>query len=406
MTEYAIRLKDITKSYNMYAKPSDRFREALNPFKKSYHDVFYALKNVNVEIKKGEMIGFVGENGSGKSTMLKIITGVLTPTSGTMEIEGKISALLELGSGFNPEYSGYENIYLNGMVLGFSREEVDEMVDDIIEFADIGDHIYQPVKTYSSGMFVRLAFAVAINVNPDILIVDEALAVGDLEFQLKCMEKFTEIKNSGKTILFVSHDISSIRRFCDRSYWLKNGEVVEYGDTMEVTTNYENFLKKKSVKTVDRNKNQVERFAAPDIVDVTKAELLDKDKNPVDMLEQGEKLYVKVTYEVKDDTIKNSVLGIALRTVDNFYVCGLNTLLDGIKIPWKKGENIFYLEYEKLGLLAGEYYFDVAVFEENATVPLVYKTKYMNLFVSGSYIGEGIVVLDHKWEEGTHSNEI
>ncbi len=230
MTEYAIRLKDITKSYNMYAKPSDRFREALNPFKKSYHDVFYALKNVNVEIKKGEMIGFVGENGSGKSTMLKIITGVLTPTSGTMEIEGKISALLELGSGFNPEYSGYENIYLNGMVLGFSREEVDEMVDDIIEFADIGDHIYQPVKTYSSGMFVRLAFAVAINVNPDILIVDEALAVGDLEFQLKCMEKFTEIKNSGKTILFVSHDISSIRRFCDRSYWLKNGEVVEYGD--------------------------------------------------------------------------------------------------------------------------------------------------------------------------------
>lgn len=273
--------------------------------------------------------------------MLKIITGVLTPTSGTMEIEGKISALLELGSGFNPEYSGYENIYLNGMVLGFSREEVDEMVDDIIEFADIGDHIYQPVKTYSSGMFVRLAFAVAINVNPDILIVDEALAVGDLEFQLKCMEKFTEIKNSGKTILFVSHDISSIRRFCDRSYWLKNGKVVEYGDTMEVTTNYENFLKKKSVKTVDRNKNQVERFAAPDIVDVTKAELLDKDKNPVDMLEQGEKLYVKVTYEVKDDTIKNPVLGIALRTVDNFYVCGLNTLLDGIKIPWKKGENIF-----------------------------------------------------------------
>ena len=240
----------------------------------------------------------------------------------------------------------------------------------------------------------------------NVAVVDEALAVGDLEFQLKCMEKFTEIKNSGKTILFVSHDISSIRRFCDRSYWLKNGEVVEYGDTMEVTTNYENFLKKKSVKTVDRNKNQVERFAAPDIVDVTKAELLDKDKNPVDMLEQGEKLYVKVTYEVKDDTIKNPVLGIALRTVDNFYVCGLNTLLDGIKIPWKKGENIFYLEYEKLGLLAGEYYFDVAVFEENATVPLVYKTKYMNLFVSGSYIGEGIVVLDHKWEEGTHSNEI
>lgn len=399
MTENAIELKDITKSYNMYAKPSDRFREALNPFKKKYHDVFNALKNVDIEIKKGEMIGFVGENGSGKSTMLKIITGVLTPTSGKIKIDGKISALLELGSGFNPEYSGYENIFLNGMVLGFSRNEIEEMVDDIIEFADIGEHIYQPVKTYSSGMFVRLAFAVAINVNPDILIVDEALAVGDLEFQLKCMEKFTEIKNSGKTILFVSHDISSIRRFCDRCYWLKNGEVVEHGDTMEVTTNYENFLKKKSVKTVDRNKNYVERNLSPDIVDVLCAELLDKDKKPIDMLEQGEKLFVRVTYEVKNDLIKKPVLGIALRTVDNFYVCGLNTLLDNVAIPWEKGINVFYLEYKKLGLLAGEYYFDVAIFEENATVPLVYKTKYMNLFVNGSYIGEGIVVLDHNWGE-------
>lgn len=406
MTEYAIELKDITKSYNMYAKPSDRFREALNPFKKKYHDVFNALKNVDIEIKKGEMIGFVGENGSGKSTMLKIITGVLTPTSGKIKINGKISALLELGSGFNPEYSGYENIFLNGMVLGFSRNEIEEMVDDIIEFADIGEHIYQPVKTYSSGMFVRLAFAVAINVNPDILIVDEALAVGDLEFQLKCMEKFTEIKNSGKTILFVSHDISSIRRFCDRCYWLKNGEVVEHGDTMEVTTNYENFLKKKSVKTVDRNKNHIEQNLSPEIVDVLSAELLDKNKNQVDILEQGEKLLIKVTYNVKNDLIKNPVIGIALRTVDNFYVCGLNTLLDKVTIPWRKGKNIFYLEYNKLGLLAGEYYFDVAIFEENATVPLVYKTKCMNLFISGSYIGEGIVVLDHSWREEKQKDEV
>ena len=150
----------------------------------------------------------------------------------------------------------------------------------------------------------------------------------------------------------------------------------------------------------------MERFAAPDIVDVLSAELLDKEKNPVDVLDQGETQYDKVTYEVKDDSIKNPVLGIALRTVDNFYVCGLNTLLDGIKIPWKKGKNVFYLEYEKLGLLAGEYYFDVAIFEENATVPLVYKTKYMNLFVNGSYIGEGIVVLDHKWEEGYLADEV
>ncbi|MFD1900356.1 ABC transporter ATP-binding protein [Enterococcus termitis] len=399
MAEYAIDIQNITKTYNMYKKPSDRFKEALNPFKKSYHDLFYALKDVTMQIEKGEMIGFVGENGSGKSTILKIITGVLTPTSGTMKIDGKISALLELGSGFNPEYSGYENIFLNGMVLGFSREEMEERVDDVIQFADIGDHLYQPVKTYSSGMFVRLAFAVAINVDPDILIVDEALAVGDLEFQLKCMEKFTEIKNSGKTILFVSHDVNSIRRFCDRTFWLKNGEVVESGETMDVTTNYENFLKKKSIKTVDREKTIKNEETVPDIIEIEKATLLNYALEPLDIVTQDEKVILKIEYTVKNDTIKSPVCGVAIRTVDNNYVCGLNTLLDEVKVPWEKGKNVFYLEYGKMSLLTGEYYFDIAFFEEHATVPLVYKTKYLNMFISGRYAGEGIVILDHEWKD-------
>jgi teichoic acid transport system ATP-binding protein len=383
----------------MYKKPSDRLKEALSPTRKVYHDVFYALNDVNVEVKKGEMIGFIGENGSGKSTILKIITGVLTPSEGEVKIEGNIAALLELGSGFNPEYSGYDNIFLNGMVLGYSREEMAEKVDDIINFADIGDHLYQPVKTYSSGMFVRLAFAVAINVDPDILIVDEALAVGDLEFQLKCMEKFTELRNAGKTILFVSHDVNAVRRFCDRVYWLKNGVVEAEGETMEITEDYENFLKKKSLKTVDRDNSTSEEFSAYDIVEVKSAELLDGDLQPLEIIEQDSKVVVKVTYNVKDDSIKKPVLGVAIRTVDNNYVCGLNTLLDEESIPWKKGENVFYLEYEKMALLGGEYYFDVALFEENATVPLVYKTRYMTMFISGKYVGEGIVVLDHKWKD-------
>lgn len=399
MSEYAIDLQSITKTYNMYKKPSDRFKEALNPMKKSYHDLFYALKDVTMKIEKGEMIGFVGENGSGKSTILKIITGVLTPSSGSLVIDGKISALLELGSGFNPEYSGYENIFLNGMVLGFSREEMEERVADVIQFADIGDHLYQPVKTYSSGMFVRLAFAVAINVDPDILIVDEALAVGDLEFQLKCMEKFTEIKNSGKTILFVSHDVNSIRRFCDRTFWLKNGEVVEYGDTMDVTTNYENYLKKKSIRTVDREKTIQNEETVPDIVEIDKAELLNKNLEPLEIVTQDEEVIVKIDYTVKNDKIKSAVCGVAIRTVDNHYVCGLNTLLDGKKIPWKKGKNTVYLDYRKMSLLTGEYYFDIAFFEEHATVPLVYKTKYLNMFISGRYAGEGIVILDHEWKD-------
>ena len=375
MSEYAIELKHITKTYAMYAKPTDRLKEALDFRRRSYHDTFYALNDVNIHVKKGEMIGFIGENGSGKSTLLKIITGVLTPTSGEMQINGNIAALLELGSGFNPEYSGYDNIYLNGMVLGFTKEQVDEMVDDIISFADIGDHLYQPVKTYSSGMFVRLAFAVAINVDPEILIVDEALAVGDLEFQLKCMEKFTEFRNAGKTILFVSHDVNAVRRFCDRVYWLKNGVVENEGETMEVTEEYENFLKRKSLKTVDREKSVVEEHSAPEIVTVDSATLLDENLEPVDIVEQNSTVYVKVEYTVKDESPKNPVLGVAIRTVQNHYVCGLNTLLDKTAIPWKKGKNVFYIKYPNMSLLSGEYYFDVAFFEENATVPFVYKTK-------------------------------
>ncbi|MDT2458475.1 ABC transporter ATP-binding protein [Enterococcus avium] len=399
MTETVIKINHLTKKYDMYKKPSDRLKEALSPTRKTYHEVFYALNDVNVKVEKGEMIGFIGENGSGKSTILKIITGVLTPSEGEVKIEGNIAALLELGSGFNPEYSGYENIFLNGMVLGYSREEMAEKVDDIINFADIGDHLYQPVKTYSSGMFVRLAFAVAINVDPDILIVDEALAVGDLEFQLKCMEKFTELRNAGKTILFVSHDVNAVRRFCDRVYWLKNGVVEAEGETMEITETYENFLKKKSLKTVDRENSSSEDFSAYDIVEVKSAELLDGHLQPLEIVEQDSKVVIKVVYNVKDDSIKKPVLGVAIRTVDNNYVCGLNTLLDEESIPWKKGENVFYLEYEKMALLGGEYYFDVALFEENATVPLVYKTRYLTMFISGKYVGEGIVVLDHKWKD-------
>ena len=399
MTETVIEINHLTKKYDMYKKPSDRLKEALSPSRKTYHEVFYALNDVNVAVQKGEMIGFIGENGSAKSTILKIITGVLTPSSGEVKIKGNIAALLELGSGFNPEYSGYENIFLNGMVLGFSREEMAEKVDDIINFADIGDHLYQPVKTYSSGMFVRLAFAVAINVDPDILIVDEALAVGDLEFQLKCMEKFTELRNAGKTILFVSHDVNAVRRFCDRVYWLKNGVVEDEGETMEITETYENFLKKKSLKTVDRESSSSEEFSAYDIVEVKSAELLDENLQPLELVEQDSKVVIKVVYNVKDDSIKKPVLGVAIRTVDNNYVCGLNTLLDEESIPWEKGENTFYLEYEKMALLGGEYYFDVALFEENATVPLVYKTRYLTMFISGKYVGEGIVVLDHKWKD-------
>lgn len=218
-----IRTENIVKEYNLYAKPQDRFREAVGLSKKSLHRNFRALDGVSFDVKRGETVGIIGTNGSGKSTLLKIITGVLKPTEGKLFREGRISALLELGAGFNQEYTGLENIYLNGRMMGYTRKEMSERVPAIIDFAEIGGFLNQPVKTYSSGMFARLAFAVAINVDPDILIVDEALSVGDLFFQNKCFRKFEELKSRHVTILFVSHDISSVRQMCSRVLWIEKG---------------------------------------------------------------------------------------------------------------------------------------------------------------------------------------
>ncbi|MBQ3104968.1 MAG: ABC transporter ATP-binding protein [Lachnospiraceae bacterium] len=238
----AISAENITKIYKLYDKPSDRMKEALIPGRKRRHKEHYALRGINMNIYQGETVGIIGTNGSGKSTILKIITGVLNPTGGSITVDGRISALLELGAGFNMEYNGIENIYLNGTMMGFSEKEIDARMQDILEFADIGDYVYQPCKTYSSGMFVRLAFAVAINIDPEILIVDEALSVGDVFFQAKCYHKFDEFKKRGKTILFVSHDLGSIAKYCDRVILLNKGVKLGEGGPKEMIDTYKQVL--------------------------------------------------------------------------------------------------------------------------------------------------------------------
>lgn len=242
MSANAITVKDVTKVYRLYDKPIDRLKESLSPTHKSYHKDFYALNGLSFNVEKGQTVGIIGTNGSGKSTILKIITGVLTPTTGQVDVEGKISALLELGAGFNMDYTGIENIYMNGTMMGYSRKEMDEKLQDILDFADIGEFIHQPVKTYSSGMFVRLAFAVAINIDPEILIVDEALAVGDVFFQAKCYHKFEEFKKMGKTILFVSHDLTSIAKYCDRVILLNKGVKLAEGSPRDMVNMYKKLL--------------------------------------------------------------------------------------------------------------------------------------------------------------------
>ena len=218
-----IVVRHLSKTFDMYNSPMDKLKEALSPSGKVRHTEFHALTDMSFEVKKGEILGIMGRNGAGKSTLLKIITGILEPTSGSVEVSGRISSLLELGTGFNMEYTGIQNIYFYGTLMGFTKKQMDQKLDDIIKFAEIGDYIDQVVKTYSSGMFARLAFSCAINVEPEILIVDEILSVGDMRFQAKCFNKFKEFKEQGVTILYVGHDVGMMRTFCDRCMWINNG---------------------------------------------------------------------------------------------------------------------------------------------------------------------------------------
>ena len=261
--DVAIKIEHLYKNYKMFARKKDRFLETILPNYQK-HGEFSAIEDLNLEIKKGEVLGILGKNGAGKSTLLKMITGVVTPTSGTIEVNGKISSLLELGTAFNMELTGVENIYQHGQVMGLSHDEIKAKEQEIIDFADIGDHLIQPVKTYSSGMFARLAFACAINVNPDILIVDEVLSVGDMAFQLKCFKKFEQFKKEGKTILFVTHSVADVIRNCNRSIIISSGKKIFDGDVKTGVDKYkkiivgieDNDIQKDNIEMLDEEKEE------------------------------------------------------------------------------------------------------------------------------------------------------
>lgn len=408
MNDTMIKVEHVSKKYKLYNAPVDRMKEALSVKKKTYHREFFALEDINFTVDQGEILGIVGVNGSGKSTLLKIITDVLTPSSGSVIVNGKISALLELGAGFNPEYTGIENIYLNGTLLGYTNSEMKEKIPAIIKFAEIGDFIYQPVKSYSSGMFARLAFAVAINVDPDILIVDEALSVGDLNFQIKCMKKFDEFRNAGKTILFVSHDVNAIKRYCTRTIWIKQGHLVADGSTDDVTDRYLDFLHSaeasefrsdgKEVNNEPSEDIEYESQNPNDIGRITNIRLLDKDANETQDIQFGDEMSVELEYIMKREDVGEIVLGIAIYAKDNQYICGLNTLLDKHHVNYKKGKNKIILHYQKMNILGGTYSFDIAIYEKNAQVPIDYKSRACEFIMHAPYIGEGTCIIDHSWK--------
>ena len=361
--------------YKLYDKPSDRFREALGLSRKKRYKEHYALKGLSFDVEEGECIGIIGVNGSGKSTILKIITGVLQPTSGSIRVDGRISALLELGAGFNMEYTGLENIFLNGTMIGFSEEEIRSRLDDILKFADIGDFINQPVKTYSSGMFVRLAFAVAINIDPEILIVDEALSVGDVFFQAKCFHKFEEFKKQGKTILIVSHDLSSIAKYCDRVLLLHHGELLDQGSPKKMVDTYKQLLVKQepvvqgdgaegSVAGVDPSSgNWEEGFGwNPDTLEYGEKQarilgftVLDENGRSTNLIEKGTDFEIKIKVRFQED-IEEPIVAYTFKNIRGTEITGTNTAFEKVPINCAKaGRECIVTFRQNMNLQGGEY---------------------------------------------------
>jgi teichoic acid transport system ATP-binding protein len=370
----AIKVQNLTKIYHLYDKPQDRLKEALHPFKKRYHHDFYAMSDVSFEIKKGETVGIVGKNGAGKSTLLKMITGVLTPSSGELQVHGRIASLLELGAGFNPEMTGLENIYLNGTLMGYSHEEMDEKIDDIIAFADIGEFIHQPVKMYSSGMFARLAFSVSINVDPDILIVDEALSVGDLAFQMKCFKKFQDFQAQGRTILFVTHALDTVIRYCTRGMVIDGGKKVFDGSSKEAVDNFKKILsgdfyeedriKKvqhaKKVKESALLKDQFDTYKEIDTYGNGKADIydygtLDKAGVPADIFDYDDEFHIVMKVRF-NETIENPIFAFTLKDVRGLEITGTNTYMKRIVSgTFREGESVTVTFKQKANLQLGKY---------------------------------------------------
>ncbi len=383
-----IQVKDLEKAYKLYDKPSDRLKEALGLSRKKKYKEHYALKGVDLEIYKGETVGIIGTNGSGKSTILKIITGVLNPTSGTVKVDGRISALLELGAGFNMEYNGIENIYLNGTMMGFSKKEIDAKMDDILSFADIGDYVNQPVKTYSSGMFVRLAFAVAINIEPEILIVDEALSVGDVFFQAKCYHKFEEFKEMGKTIVFVSHDLSSISKYCDRVVLLNQGVKLGEGSPKEMIDAYkqvlvgqyplpendgQNLLNDDDIESVAASVNEKKEVnqdlsVNPDLLEYgTRAAVIESYKITDDMgrdtgtVLKGKKCSISMTVRFEED-IEAPIFAFTIKNIKGVEITGTNTMVEKAFLESVKAGTVMEITFtQEMNLQGGEYLLSLGV---------------------------------------------
>ncbi len=352
---------------------------------------FWALDDVSFEVKKGETIGIIGANGSGKSTLLKLLNGIFMPDRGRIEVKGRVGALIEVGAGFHPLLTGRENVYINGAILGMSKREIDRKFNEIVNFADIGDFIDAPVKHYSSGMHVRLGFAIAVHSEPDILLVDEVLAVGDIQFRMKCINKIKEIQSAGKAILYVTHDMTTVKKMCNSCIWLNEGHMMKAGEPNEVVDHCVDYLRSRETGP------HREITSISDTMHIIKIWTEDSEGAVKENFQFGETVVVCVQYRLLKD-IDKLIFGVALFTNDNICISALNTGLDGIEIKPKRGLNEVRVEYPRINLLGGSYYVDIGFFEDRAVAPFVYMNKAYKLKISSPFVGEGLLIMDHKWQ--------
>jgi teichoic acid transport system ATP-binding protein len=393
----AISVRKLTKTYKIYPSSIDR---ALSPFRKSDNSKkFSALKNVSVDFPLGEVIAILGKNGSGKSTLLKIITGVVRQTAGEVEVNGRISAMLELTSGFDMELTGVENIYLRALALGIPKEEADARKDEIIRFADIGEHINQPVRTYSSGMKARLGFAVSVSVDPDILIVDEVLAVGDDIFKLKCIEKMEEFRKQGKTILFVSHSLFTVKAFCTKALWINEGEVMEYGDLGPVILAYEDFLR------VERAKQKAARGGDPaglppaekkDVLEVKGFRMYNAENEDTNNFDYGSDVFFEFTYIVKRP-IEKLTFCYTIRNAEALEVYMADKRNPANVVESEIGEHTLRVRLKKPKLLAGMYMLSGELWNNEAGFYVGYSNKRPFHITQTEFLGTGIMHVDYEF---------
>lgn len=376
----AIEVSNVTKIYKLYNSPKDRLREVFSINGKKFHQTFHALNDVSFNVEKGQHIGIIGQNGSGKSTMLKIICGVLQPTNGSVKVNGRIAALLELGAGFNPEFSGRENVYMNGALMGFNRDEMDRRFPDIEAFAEIGEFIDQPVKTYSSGMFVRLAFAAAINIDPEILIVDEALSVGDALFQARCFAKFQEFKEKGVTLVFVTHTLNLITTYCDRALLFDRGALVKEGKPKPVVDEYNRLIVSRSETAFTSKARKTDNIisqqksasgeiewqglfkvnANEDRYGTKKAEIMEAgiftlDGEPVEVLERNHEYLIKVKVR-HNERMPAPIIAFSIKDPKGTILCGTNTLYQNVNIGQLDKDDVILVTFrQKININPGEY---------------------------------------------------